>query len=173
MSSGDRPVLVVQGSTSDEEALAGCFQTLDKLGIGYVRRILSVHRTPVEADQAFAEAEAQGVKVIIAAAGLAAHVAGAAAARSILPVIGVPLAGGTLGGVDALLSTTQMPPGVPVAGVGIGHIGAVNAALMAARMLALCDEDVRQRLDAYRQQQRQKVLEADANVSQPAGGARP
>lgn len=161
----DKPVvLVVQGSASDSEALAGCFRTLDSLGIPYVRRILSAHRTPAEADALFASAEADGVRVIIAAAGLAAHLAGAAASRSLLPVIGIPLAAGTLGGLDALLSTVQMPPGVPVATVGIGEHGAVNAALLAARILALGDPDLRHRLTEHREGQRAKVLAADAGV---------
>jgi len=161
----DQPdVLVVQGSASDSDALAGCFRTLDTLEIPYVRRILSAHRTPAEADALFAGAESDGVRVIIAAAGLAAHLAGAAASRSLLPVIGIPLAAGTLGGLDALLSTVQMPPGVPVATVGVGGHGAANAALLAARILALGDPGLRGRLTEHREGQRAKVLEADAGI---------
>jgi phosphoribosylaminoimidazole carboxylase PurE protein len=161
--SGEKPrVLVVQGSPSDDEPMAGCCKALDSLEIPYVRRILSAHRTPAEADEVFAGAEAEGVRVIIAAAGLAAHLAGAAASRSLLPVIGIPLAAGTLGGFDALLSTVQMPPGVPVGTVGVGKHGAVNAALLAARILALGDPELRHRLGEHREGQRRKVLAADA-----------
>jgi len=122
------------------------------------------HRTPAGADALFAGAEADGVRVIIAAAGLAAHLAGASSSRSLLPVIGIPLAAGTLGGLDALLSTVQMPPGVPVATVGVGGHGAVNAALLAARILSLGDPDLRERLGEHREGQRAKVLEADVGL---------
>ena len=164
MSEQDARVLVVQGSASDSEALAGCFKALEGLGIPFQRRILSAHRTPKEADALFAGAEEAGVQVIIAAAGLAAHLAGAAASRSLLPVIGIPLAAGTLGGQDALLSTVQMPPGLPVGTVAIGSHGATNAALLAARILALGDPELRKRLGEHREKMRQKVLAADAEL---------
>ena len=164
MSSENPVVLVLQGSASDDEPMAGCFKTLDALAIPYVRRILSAHRTPAEADEVFQRAAGDGVRVIIAAAGLAAHLAGAAASRSLLPVIGIPLAAGTLGGFDALLSTVQMPPGIPVGTVGVGKHGAVNAALFAARILALDDADLRRRLEEHREGQRRKVLAADAAI---------
>ncbi len=157
-------VLVVQGSKSDSDALSGCFRTLAELEIPFERRILSAHRTPEEADAVFSGAKALGVKVVVAAAGLAAHLAGAAASRSPLPVIGIPLAAGSLQGFDALLSTVQMPPGVPVATVGIGRHGAVNAALMAARILALMDDGLAGRLEIHRNKQREKVLAADATL---------
>lgn len=169
MSDRDAQVLVVQGSASDSEALAGCFRLLDALEIPFRRRIVSAHRTPNEADALFAGAEEAGIRVIIAAAGLAAHLAGAAASRSLLPVIGIPLAAGTLGGHDALLSTVQMPPGVPVGTVGIGSHGASNAALLAARILALGDPDLRQRLGEHRESQRAKVLAADAKLGSAGG----
>ncbi len=165
----ERPVvLVVQGSASDSEPMQGCFRTLETLGIPYTRRILSAHRTPAEADEVFAGAADAGIRVIIAAAGLAAHLAGAAASRSLLPVIGVPLAAGTLGGLDALLATVQMPPGVPVGTVAVGSHGATNAAMLAARILALGDADLRRRLTEHREGQRAKVLAADALVTAPA-----
>ena len=161
----DRPVvLVVQGSASDDEPMSGCFKTLEALEIPYVRRILSAHRTPAEADEVFQGAAEAGIRTIIAAAGLAAHLAGAAASRSQLPVIGIPLAAGTLGGFDSLLSTVQMPPGIPVGTVGVGKHGAINAALFAARMLAVDDTDLRQRLAAHWDSQKAKVLAADAAV---------
>jgi len=163
-------VLVVQGSASDTDRMVPCLQTLNELSIPYSRRILSAHRTPVEADEAFAGAETAGCKVIIAAAGVAAHLAGAAAARSLLPVIGVPLDGGPLQGLDALLSTVQMPPGIPVGTVAIGKQGAKNAALLAARIVALVDEGVRARLGEYGERQRLKVLEADAAIAEDGEG---
>lgn len=164
MSSEKPVVLVIQGSASDDEPMAGCIKTLDALAIPFVRRILSAHRTPAEADEVFQRAAGDGIRVIIAAAGLAAHLAGAAASRSLLPVIGIPLAAGTLGGFDALLSTVQMPPGIPVGTVGVGQHGAVNAALLAARILALDDADLRRRLEEHRDGQRSKVLAADAAI---------
>ena len=165
MSESDPRVLVVQGSASDSEPLAACFRTLEALAIPFERRILSAHRTPVEADRLFTSAEERGIKVIIAAAGLAAHLAGAAASRSLLPVIGIPLAAGTLGGQDALLATVQMPPGLPVGTVAIGSHGATNAAILAARILALADQDLRGRLADHRESMRQKVLAADRDLS--------
>lgn len=165
MSPTETQVLVVQGSASDSEPLAGCFRALDALDIPYQRRILSAHRTPNEADEVFVNAEARGVKVIIAAAGLAAHLAGAAASRSLLPVIGIPLAAGTLGGQDALLATVQMPPGIPVGTVAIGSHGATNAAMLAARILALGDAALRQRLADHREKMREKVLAADRQLA--------
>ncbi len=165
MSDQDPVVIVVQGSASDSEALQGCFRTLEKLEIPFVRRILSAHRTPDEADELFVNAESRGVRVIIAAAGLAAHLAGAAASRSLLPVIGIPLAAGTLGGQDALLATVQMPPGLPVGTVAIGNHGAINAAILAARILALSDPALRQRLGDHRESMRAKVLAADRELS--------
>ena len=158
-------MVVVQGSASDSEALQGCFETLRKLGIPFERRILSAHRTPDEADELFSAAEGRGIKVILAAAGLAAHLAGAAASRSLLPVIGIPLAAGTLGGQDALLATVQMPPGLPVGTVAIGTHGAINAAILAARILALGDPALRQRLGDHREAMRVKVLAADRELS--------
>lgn len=137
---------VIYGSTSDESVMADCLKTLDKLGIGYEVNVMSAHRTPAEVADYSAKAASRGIKVIIAGAGLAAHLAGAVAANTKLPVIGVPLSAGTLGGLDALLSTVQMPPGVPVATVAIGKYGAKNAAWLAARIIALSDEDVASKL---------------------------
>jgi len=137
---------VVYGSNSDEAVMADCLKTLDKLGIGYEVNVMSAHRTPAEVADYSAKAASRGIKVIIAGAGLAAHLAGAVAANTKLPVIGVPLSAGTLGGLDALLSTVQMPPGVPVATVAIGKYGAKNAAWLAARIIALSDEDVASKL---------------------------
>lgn len=157
-----KKVAVIMGSDSDLPVLKGCFQTLRKLGIPFEAHVYSAHRTP-EATAAFARsARENGFGVLIAAAGKAAHLAGALAAQSILPVIGIPVMGSALDGLDALLSTVQMPGGIPVATVAIN--GAENAALLAAQMLALEDEALAQRLLAMRQAQRDAVMEKDRNL---------
>jgi phosphoribosylaminoimidazole carboxylase PurE protein len=122
---------------------------------------MSAHRTPEQAIAWVSEAESAGKKVIIAAAGLAAHLAGVSAAHTFLPVIGVPMAGGPLNGFDALLSTVQMPKGTPVGTVGVGKAGAVNAALFAVRILALSDPALREKLAEYNQRQVEEVLASD------------
>jgi phosphoribosylaminoimidazole carboxylase PurE protein len=157
------PVAVVMGSDSDMKVMKSCIEQLGDFGIEPVVRIISAHRTPEIAADFAADAAGNGIKVIIAAAGMAAHLAGAMAARSSLPVIGVPLdSGAGLGGMDALLSTVQMPPGVPVATMAVGKAGAKNAAVFAVQVLALSDTDLQEKLDAFRQQQKQKVIEKDA-----------
>ncbi len=159
------PVAVVMGSDSDMKVMKSCIEQLGDFGIDPVVRIISAHRTPeISAD--FAQnAAGKGIKVIIAAAGMAAHLAGAMAAQVTLPVIGVPLdSGGGLGGMDALLSTVQMPPGVPVATVAIGKAGAKNAAIFAVQILALSDADLSEKLAAFKQQQKQKVINKDAAI---------
>ena len=155
---------IIMGSDSDLKVMQGAMDTLKALEIPFAVRILSAHRTP-EAAAAFAKAaQAEGYGVIIAAAGKAAHLAGAMAANTLLPVIGVPMKSSTLDGLDALLSTVQMPSGMPVATVAID--GAVNAALLAAQMLALSDDDLMSRLAAYRAAQTAKVEEKDRRVSE-------
>ena len=126
-------VAVVMGSASDAEALDGCREVLADLNIPFVARVLSAHRTPGPLFDWLASLEERGVRVLIAAAGMAAHLAGVCASKVSIPVIGVPLASGDLKGLDALLSTAQMPGGVPVATMGIGSAGGKNAALFAAR----------------------------------------
>ena len=154
---------IIMGSDSDLKAMQGAMDTLKALEIPYAVRIISAHRTP-EAASAFAKsAQAEGYGVIIAAAGKAAHLAGAMAANTILPVVGVPMKSSTLDGLDALLSTVQMPSGMPVATVAID--GAANAALLAAQIIALSDEALSARLAAYRAAQTAKVLEKDARIS--------
>jgi phosphoribosylaminoimidazole carboxylase PurE protein len=158
-------VAVVMGSDSDMKVMKSCIEQLGDFGIEPVVRIISAHRTPeIAAD--FAQNAAQnGIKVIIAAAGMAAHLAGAMAAKSNLPVIGVPLdSGAGLGGLDALLSTVQMPPGVPVATMAIGKAGARNAAVFAVQVLAISDTDLQEKLDAFRQEQKQKVIKKDTEL---------
>jgi phosphoribosylaminoimidazole carboxylase PurE protein len=160
------PVAVVMGSDSDLNVMQGCVDQLREFGLEPAVRILSAHRTPQAAAEFARTAEARGVKVIIAAAGRAAHLAGAMAAWTTLPVIGVPLAAeGSLGGLDALLSTVQMPPGVPVATVAIGTAGAKNAAVLAVQILALADSDLRNQLAQFKTKQEQKVREKDAALS--------
>lgn len=159
-------VAIVMGSDSDLKVMESCVAQLREFGIDPSVRIISAHRTPAVADEFAQTAEAQGFKVIIAAAGMAAHLAGAMAARSALPVIGVPLvceAG--LGGLDALLSTVQMPPGVPVATMGVGKAGAKNAAVLAVQILALQDATLRQKLTEFRQKQEETVRAKDAAVA--------
>jgi len=157
------PVAVVMGSDSDMNVMQSCIDQLQYFGVEPVVRIISAHRTPQIAAEFAETAAAKGVKVIIAAAGMAAHLAGALAGRTSLPVIGVPLvSAGGLEGIDALLSTIQMPPGVPVASMAIGKAGAKNAALFAVQILALSDEDLGQKLAEFKKTQQQKVIEKDS-----------
>ncbi len=141
---------ILIGSESDREIMEHCLRQLQELGIPAELQVLSAHRTPERVRDYALQAEARGLRVLVAAAGMAAHLAGAVAASSPLPVIGVPLEAGALGGLDALLSTVQMPRGVPVACMAIGKPGAVNAALLAAQILALEDAALRSRLAALR-----------------------
>jgi phosphoribosylaminoimidazole carboxylase PurE protein len=160
------PVAVVMGSDSDLSIMQSCVDQLREFGIEPTVRILSAHRTPQAAAEFAQTAEARGVKVVIAAAGMAAHLAGAMAAWTTLPVIGVPLTGeGGLAGLDALLSTVQMPPGVPVAAVAIGKAGAKNAAILAVQILALADPALRDKLLQFRKRQEQRVREKDAGLA--------
>jgi phosphoribosylaminoimidazole carboxylase PurE protein len=159
------PVAVVMGSDSDMKVMKGCIETLRDFGIEPVVRIISAHRTPEVAAAFAANAAGEGIRVIIAAAGMAAHLAGALAARTTLPVIGVPLAAAEgLQGVDALLSTVQMPPGVPVATVGIGKAGAKNAAILAVQILAICDAELGLKLAEFKKSQEKKVMEKDSSL---------
>jgi phosphoribosylaminoimidazole carboxylase PurE protein len=161
MSSNPR-VLILTGSASDAPKLSGAREALDELGVPFRFHVASAHRTPDRAAALVEEAEKQGVEVVIACAGMANHLAGAVAARTVLPVIGVPLSGSALQGFDALLSTVQMPPGIPVATVAVG--GARNAAILAAQILATHDPDLRERLKGMRQEMIQKVEDTDGNV---------
>jgi 5-(carboxyamino)imidazole ribonucleotide mutase len=151
-------VAVIMGSSSDRETLEHCVETLQKLEIPHEVRVLSAHRTPDALEAYVADAEARGTQVFVAAAGGAAHLAGVVASKTLRPVLGVPM-GTQLGGLDSLLSTVQMPAGIPVGTLAIGRAGAVNAALLAAAILALTDPDVERRLRAFRKEQAQKVLD--------------
>lgn len=142
-------VLVVLGSKSDEEVMSGCLKTLAQFGVEFEYQICSAHRNPEKTSALAKEAENRGIKVIIAAAGMAAALPGVIAANTKLPVIGVPMSGSTLGGLDALLSIVQMPAGVPVAAMAIGSHGARNAALMAVRILSLSDTALADKLSHY------------------------
>jgi len=154
-----KPVAIIMGSQSDWQTMKHAADTLDALGIGYEAKIISAHRTP-ERHSVFAKgAKAKGFKVIIAGAGGAAHLAGVTAALTPLPVLGVPVESQALSGVDSLYSIVQMPPGIPVGTLAIGRPGAVNAALLAASVLALSDSDVADRLDAWRRRQTEAVPE--------------
>jgi 5-(carboxyamino)imidazole ribonucleotide mutase len=148
------------GSTSDWETMQHCAQVLDALGISYEKRVISAHRTPQLMFEWGTSAEKRGLKIIIAAAGGAAHLAGVAAALTPLPVLGVPMESASLKGLDSLLSMVQMPGGVPVATFAIGKPGAINAALFAAATLALGDAKIKKALDDFRANQTQKVIEA-------------
>jgi len=151
------------GSDSDLPTLKPCFEQLKQLGIPYEAHVYSAHRTPDEA-AAFAQSAAEnGFGVLIAAAGKAAHLAGALAARTVLPVIGIPVKASTLDGLDALLSTVQMPAGIPVATVAID--GAANAALLATQIIAVSDAALQARLLADRETMRLKVLDKDRNLA--------
>ena len=155
-----KKVGIVMGSDSDLPILRKTMDTLSDLGIPYECHIFSAHRTPEEARDFALSARKNGFGAMIAAAGMAAHLAGAIAANTTLPVIGIPCKSTHLDGMDALLSTVQMPPGIPVATVAIN--GGVNAALLAAQILAVEDSSLADRLDAKRKSDAQKVLEKDA-----------
>ena len=154
---------IVMGSDSDLKVMQGAMDALAELEIPYAVRILSAHRTPGTAAEFARAAKGEGYGVIIAAAGKAAHLAGAMAANTTLPVIGVPMKSSTLDGLDALLSTVQMPTGMPVATVAID--GATNAALLAAQIIALTDDALAERFEAYRAAQTERSLEKDKRIA--------
>lgn len=158
-----KKVAIIMGSDSDLKVLQGAMDALKALEIPFAVRVISAHRTPLAAAEFAASAKENGYGVIIAAAGKAAHLAGALAANTTLPIIGIPVKSSTLDGLDALLSTVQMPSGMPVATVAID--GATNAALLAAQMLALSDETLDAKLVAYRKAQTDKVIEKDTLIS--------
>ena len=151
-------VAVLMGSKSDWPTMAHTVETLDKLGVPCEARVLSAHRTPDQLFEYVAAAEGRGVEVVIAAAGGAAHLAGVVAAKTLLPVLGVPMES-KLQGLDSLLSMVQMPAGIPVGTLAIGEPGAANAALFAAAILAITDAGLRDRLRAYREERARAVLE--------------
>ncbi len=153
---------IIMGSQSDWDTMAACAETLAALGIAHETRIVSAHRTPDRLYDYARSAQTRGLKVIIAGAGGAAHLPGMAAAMTVLPVLGVPVESKALKGIDSLLSIVQMPGGVPVGTLAIGKAGAVNAALLAASILALADDALGVRLKAWRQAQTDAVRETPA-----------
>ena len=156
-------VSIIMGSKSDYDIMKNCADTLVKFGVPYELIISSAHRSPERTKDYIKEAESKGAAVFIAAAGMAAHLAGALAAATTKPVIGVPMAGGELSGVDALYSTVMMPAGMPVGTVAIGKAGAVNSAYLALQILAITDKELAQKLLDDRQEKAEKV-ESDSKT---------
>jgi phosphoribosylaminoimidazole carboxylase PurE protein len=157
-------VLILMGSDSDAPVMKGAADVLRELGVSCEMTVASAHRSPARVARLLAEAPARGVQVFIVGAGMAAHLAGMVAAHTTRPVIGVPIESGALKGLDALLSTVQMPPGVPVATVAIGGVGATNAGVLAAQMIALGDPALAGRLADYKARLAEKVEKATARV---------
>lgn len=152
-------VAVIMGSTSDWGTMKSCAETLESFGVAHECKVMSAHRTPAETAQYIQAAEGRGTRVIIAAAGGAAHLAGVCAAHTVLPVLGVPMPS-VLDGIDSLLATVQMPGGIPVGTLAIGKAGAKNAALLAVAILANKDSELRAALKEFRKAQAEKVLSA-------------
>ena len=159
-------VAVLMGSKSDLPVVEGAFKVFDEFGIPYEAHAISAHRTPVEAMEFAANAEKNGFKVVICAAGMAAHLGGFVAAHTTLPVIGIPIASEPFNGLDALFSIVQMPPGIPVAAVTAGKAGGKNAALYAVSILALGDAALAEKLKEFRRKQTAQVLKADAELQE-------
>jgi 5-(carboxyamino)imidazole ribonucleotide mutase len=151
-------VVVLMGSKSDWDVMRQTDETLSKFGVEHECRVLSAHRTPAETADYVSGAEARGVEVVIAAAGGAAHLAGVCAAHTILPVLGVPMESASLKGMDSLLSTVQMPAGIPVGTLAIGKAGATNAALLAVAILGVKRPELRDKLRQFRAEQKEKIL---------------
>ncbi len=156
-------VSIIMGSTSDLPVMEKAAKFLDEMGINFEMNALSAHRTPAEVESFARNAAPRGVKVILAGAGMAAALPGVIAANTTLPVIGIPIKG-MLDGLDAMLSIIQMPPGIPVATVGVN--GAANAAILAAEMLALADEELAERLAQYKEDLKQKIVKANQELSE-------
>ncbi len=165
MTMAEATVGIVMGSDSDWPLVQKACQTLEKFGVSYEKRVISAHRTPEEALEYSRTAEGRGLKVIIAAAGGAAHLGGVLAAGTVLPVIGIPVAGGALNGLDALYATVQMPGGVPVATVAVGSAGPVNAALLAVQILGTADASLREKFHEHKKELAAKVAAANAKIN--------
>ena len=164
MNEKEPKVGIVMGSDSDWPLVKKACETLEKFGVAYETRVISAHRTPDVALDYSRTAEARGLKVIIAAAGGAAHLGGILAAGTVLPVIGIPVAGGALNGLDALYATVQMPSGVPVACVACGSAGPTNAALLAIQILGTADAGLRDKFHAHKEELRKKVAAANERI---------
>jgi len=159
-------VAIIMGSKSDLPILKNAFQIFKQFDVPYTARVMSAHRTPVAAIDFASNAESSGIKVIICAAGMAAHLGGVVAAHTTLPVIGLPIASEPFNGLDALLATVQMPPGIPVAAVTVGSAGGKNAALYAISILALSCPELSAKLKAFREEQTKQVEKADSELQQ-------
>src|SRR5262245_43731789 len=165
---------IIMGSKSDWETMANAAKALDVLGVPYEVNVMSAHRTPTLVEQYVGGAENRGLEVIIAGAGGAAHLAGVSAARTILPVLGVPIQSKALNGMDSLLSTVQMPAGIPVGSLAIGNAGATNAGLLAAAILANKYPHIRAALRQYRDAQTQALMgQTDPRTSEAPHGGKP
>ena len=158
-------VAVLMGSDSDLPVVSEVFKIFDEFGVKYSKSVLSAHRSPHQVIELIKTSESNGCKLFIAAAGMAAHLAGAVAAHSFKPVIGIPIESGGLGGLDALLSTAQMPPGIPVATVAIGKAGAKNSAILAIQILSISDENMADKFCKYRANLTNEVLEKNKNLN--------
>ena len=154
-------VAIIMGSKSDWDIMSHSANILTQFNIAHESKVISAHRTPELLDEYCREAKQKGVKIFITGAGLAAALPGVVAAKTTLPVIGVPLEASSLEGMDALLSIVQMPPGIPVGTMTIGKAGAINAALYAAAILALQDENIREKIQSYRDEQAQKIIDTN------------
>lgn len=157
-------VSVIMGSKSDYEVMSECLKVLDNFGVRYEVLISSAHRSPQRTHDYIKDAESRGAQVFIGAAGMAAHLAGAIISQTTKPVIGVPLKGGILDGLDALLSTLQMPSSMPVATMAVGKAGAINAAYLAMQILSLNDENLAQKLRQDRLEKQEKVAQDSASI---------
>lgn len=157
-------VAILMGSASDLPSLEGCFAILKAFEVNFTARIISAHRTPDIAAEFAKKAEMNGIKVIICAAGMAAHLGGVIASHTIIPVIGIPMISDGFNALDSLLSTVQMPPGIPVAAVSAGKAGAKNAALYAIQILALSDKNFNKKIHEFRKRQADEVIKADKNL---------
>ena len=162
MSNAKNPlVAILMGSKSDWDTMRHAAETLDRFGVAHEARVLSAHRTPRQTSEYIEKAEDRGIQVVIAGAGGAAHLAGVAAAHTILPVLGVPMESASLKGLDSLLSTVQMPGGIPVGTLAIGKPGATNAALLAVAILARGRPELAEKIRAFRREQAEKILKEE------------
>ena len=165
MSDTNLEVAVIMGSDSDLPVVEAAFPIFEKFGINYTKNVMSAHRTPHDVIEFIKNSENNGCKVFIAAAGMAAHLAGALAAHTVRPVIGIPIESGGMGGIDSLLSTVMMPPGVPVATVAVGKSGAKNSAILAIQILATSNDELQQKLINLKEDMKNEVLEKNAKLN--------
>ena len=165
MSDTNLEVAVIMGSESDLPVVEAAFPIFDKFGINYTKNVMSAHRTPHDVIEFIKNSENNGCKVFIAAAGMAAHLAGALAAHTVRPVIGIPIESGGMGGIDSLLSTVMMPPGVPVATVAVGKSGAKNSAILAIQILATSNDELQQKLVNFKEDMKNEGLEKNAKLN--------